>query len=196
VIIAIILASGITKPIRKLVEGTRRISKEDYAYNIEPTAKDEVEYLTRTFNDMSSLLIQTKKQLQDYENNLKKKVEDKTKEVTIKARQQEVEAVLITNIDGTIEYVNPEIEKTTGYPVSEVLGQNPRILKSGKQSDDFYKELWETILAGKIWRGNLINKKKDGALYHEEMTIAPVKDQSGLITNFVAIKCGIHNRKE
>jgi methyl-accepting chemotaxis protein len=103
VTIAIILASGITKPIRKLVEGTRRISKEDYAYNIEPTVKDEVEYLTRTFNDMSSLLIQTKKQLQDYENNLEKKVEDKTKEVTIKARQQEIVAeigkLLWTNLD-------------------------------------------------------------------------------------------------
>ncbi len=103
VIIAIILTSGITKPIRKLVEGTRRMSEEDYAYKIDTNVKDEVEYLTRTFNDMSSLLIQTKKQLKDYENNLKQKVENKTKEIIIKARQQEIVAeigkLLWTNLD-------------------------------------------------------------------------------------------------
>ncbi len=103
VIIAIILTSGITKPIRKLVEGTSRMSEEHYAYKIDTNVKDEVEYLTRTFNGMSSLLIQTKKQLQDYKNNLKKKVEDKTKEITVKARQQEIVAetgkLLWTNLD-------------------------------------------------------------------------------------------------
>ncbi len=86
--IAIILISGITRPIRKLIEGVRRMSVEGYANNIDTNAKDEIECLSRTFNDMASLLKESKRQLKDYEDNLEKKVEDRTKEVIRKAKQQ------------------------------------------------------------------------------------------------------------
>lgn len=88
VTIAVILASGITRPIRKLIEGVRRMSVEGYAYNIETNTKNEIECLSKTFNDMASLLRESKKQLKDYEDNLEKKVEERTKEVIRKARQQ------------------------------------------------------------------------------------------------------------
>ncbi len=104
------------------------------------------------------------------------------------AIEQTAEAVAMTDKDGVVEYVNPAFEKITGYSASEVLGHNPRVLKSGKHPDGFYKEMWKTINEGRIWQGNIINKKKDGTVYDEEMTISPVKNESGSITNFVAIK--------
>ncbi len=106
------------------------------------------------------------------------------------------EGLVVTDINGTILFVNPEFTKMTGYREEEVIGQNPRILKSGKQDREFYKNMWNTILSGRIWRGSLINRRKDGTLYWEEMTIVPVKDNEGKITNFVAVKRDISERKK
>ena len=105
------------------------------------------------------------------------------------------EAVMITDINGNIQYVNPAFEKMTGYKIHEVLGKNPRILKSWKHDHNFYKNMWETILSGKIWEGELINKKKNGDFYYEYMTISPLFDSQGNITNFVAIKRDITEQK-
>ncbi len=98
------------------------------------------------------------------------------------------EAVVITDVEGNIQYVNPAFERITGYSREEILGQNPRILKSGKHDKNFYKELWNTITSGKTWTGRFINKKKDGTLYTEAATISPVFDKEGKIVNFVAVK--------
>ncbi len=102
--------------------------------------------------------------------------------------EQSSETVVITDVDGNIEYVNPAFEKTTGYTLEEVLGQNPRVLKSGHQDEQFYRELWETITSGNIWKGSFINRKKDGTLYYEDATIFPIKDRNGNIINFAAVK--------
>ncbi len=102
--------------------------------------------------------------------------------------EQSSESVVITDVEGNIEYVNPAFEKTTGYTLEEVLGQNPRVLKSGHHDDQFYKELWETITSGLIWKGSFINRKKDGTLYYEDATIFPIKDKNGHIINFAAVK--------
>jgi len=96
--------------------------------------------------------------------------------------------VVITDIDGNIEYVNPGFEKITGYSAREVIGQNPRILKSGHHDTAFYKNLWDTITSGKPWNGQFINKRKDGTFYHEDAHIFPVKDKENHIINFAAIK--------
>ena len=108
--------------------------------------------------------------------------------------EQAAETILITNLKGNISYVNPFFEKTTGYSASEVLGNNPRILKSGRQDRSFYEEMWNTITSGKIWKGVFINKRKDGTLYHEEATIFPVKSPSGDIINYSAVKRDITDR--
>lgn len=101
---------------------------------------------------------------------------------------QAAEAILITDAEGAIQYVNPALEKISGFRASEVLGRTPRIFKSGEHDSSFYAELWGTIKSGRTWVGRLTNRRKDGTLYIEEATISPVRDGSGKIVNFVAVK--------
>jgi len=103
-------------------------------------------------------------------------------------------AVMITDPDGKITWVNPAFNDLTGYTLEEVVGKNPRFLKSGQQDDGFYERFWDTIKAGLPWQGEMVNKRKDGRLFHEEMTVAPLKDDSGEITHFIAIKNDITAR--
>ncbi len=104
------------------------------------------------------------------------------------AVEQAAESVMITDPEGSIEYVNPAFEDITGYDFSEVVGKNPNILKSDEASGMQSKLLWKEISHGKVWRGTFTNKKKDGSLYKEEATITPVKDSKGEIQHFVAVK--------
>ena len=101
---------------------------------------------------------------------------------------QAAEAILITELDGTIVYVNPAFERISGYTAEEAIGQNPRILASGKHTAEFYKQLWSTISEGRVWQGHFTDRHRDGTLYDEEVTISPVRDASGTIINYVAIK--------
>ncbi len=104
------------------------------------------------------------------------------------AIEQAEETVVITDTDGTIQYVNPAFERITGYKADAVIGQNPNILKSGKHDESFYTEMWETITGGEAWVGHFINKKKNGELFEEEATISPIKDPSSTIIGYVAVK--------
>lgn len=103
--------------------------------------------------------------------------------------------IVITDRSGAIEYVNPAFTSLTGYTLDEARGQNPRVLKSGVHDEDFYRAMWQTLIAGKTWRGELCNRAKDGVLYWEEATITPMLDVGGIITNFVAVKEDITERK-
>ncbi len=109
---------------------------------------------------------------------------------------QSAEAVVITNADGLIEFVNPKFTAITGYSFDEVHGKNPRILKSGFTSDDEYSVLWKTISTGNVWRGIFNNKRKDGSLFWESASITPIKDANGAIVNYIAIKEDITERKQ
>ncbi|MBL8061424.1 MAG: PAS domain S-box protein [Anaerolineales bacterium] len=113
-----------------------------------------------------------------------------------RAVEQSGNSIVITDTKGDIEYVNPKFEEVTGYSFEEVKGQNPRILKAGRQRPEFYVKLWKTITSGQVWHGVFNNKRKDGSLYWETATIAPVLDQNGRITNYVAIKEDITARRE
>jgi PAS domain S-box-containing protein len=104
-------------------------------------------------------------------------------------------AVLITNVNGVINWVNPAFTALTGYAFDEAVGQNPRILHSGQHSREFYKSLWSTILSGRVWHGEMVNKRKDGQLYTEEMTVTPVRDSTGNVTHFIAIKQDVTDRR-
>ncbi len=104
------------------------------------------------------------------------------------AIEQAAETVVITDTEGKIEYVNPAFERVSGYNKEEVIGQNPRVLKSGKHNEAFYKKLWNTITSGKTWHGHFVNKHKNGELYEEDATISPIIDPSGTITGYVAAK--------
>ena len=105
-------------------------------------------------------------------------------------------AVMFTDRSGTILWVNAAWESMTGFSEAEVIGNTPRILKSGLQTQDFYAELWGTILAGRVWKSELMNRRKDGSLYCEEETITPLTGQDGEVTHFVAIKQDISARKQ
>ena len=104
------------------------------------------------------------------------------------AIEQIKETIVITDIEGTIQYVNPAFETVTGYDRQEVLGKNSRILQSGEHDAGFYGRMWETLGGGKSWEGRVVNKRKDGTLFTEEVTISPVWDASGKIMNYVAAK--------
>jgi len=104
--------------------------------------------------------------------------------------------IVITDRNGHIVWVNPAFTRLTGYAADEVLGQNPRILKSGQHDQAFYAVLWNTIGAGNVWHGEMVNRRKDGSLYFEEETITPVADARGAIHHFVAIKQDISSRKQ
>jgi len=106
----------------------------------------------------------------------------------VTAIEQAVEGVVITDANGTIQYVNPALEKMTGYDSKELIGETPRVVKSGEHDQAFYRHLWETIARGKVWTGQFVNKRKAGRLYHEDATISPVRDASGKIVNFVGVK--------
>ncbi len=108
--------------------------------------------------------------------------------------EQSPVTVVITNLAGNIEYVNPAFCKITGYSLEEVLGNNPRVLK-GNTPPETHVNLWETVTAGNVWHGEFINKKKSGELYYEEATIAPIKNDKNEIINFIAIKSNISQRK-
>jgi len=105
-------------------------------------------------------------------------------------------AILITNREGRIEWVNPAFTELTGYERDEVIGLTPRILKSSVQAPFYYEKLWETIVAGNVWRGELHNRRKDGTVYVEEQTITPVKSPDGEIRHFISIKQDVTARKQ
>ncbi|MBU0528807.1 PAS domain S-box protein [bacterium] len=122
------------------------------------------------------------------------KAEKELVKLSIAVEQSPV-SIVITDLEGRIEYVNPTFEKLTGYSLDEAIGLKPSILKSGVTSDSEYRKLWETISNGKVWAGELLNKKKNGELYWESVTISPVKDKKGKITNYLAIKEDITEQK-
>jgi PAS domain S-box-containing protein len=112
-----------------------------------------------------------------------------------RALEATAHAVVITDVAGTILWINPAFTRLTGFAPAEVIGENPRILSSGQNERHCYTALWETILSGEVWSGELINRRKDGTLYTEEMTITPVRSDAGSITHFVAVKQDVTSRR-
>ncbi len=112
------------------------------------------------------------------------------------AVEQSSSTILITDENGSIEYANPKFVQLTGYSLGEVIGENPRLLQSGKTSPEVYTELWETLVSGKEWRGEFCNRNKSGEFYWESASISPVKNAEGVITNFIAIKDDITEKKK
>ena len=113
----------------------------------------------------------------------------------VAAVEQTADGIVITDTDGKIQYVNPAFTAMTGYTSEEAVGQYPRILKSGLEPAEFYAELWNTIRSGRVWHGELINRRKDGTFYHEEMRITPVRDSKGEIASYIAIKHDVTERR-
>ncbi len=125
----------------------------------------------------------------------RKKAEEDLRKISTAVTQSPA-IVVITDMDGNIGYVNPKFTELTGYSLEEVRGKNPSLLQSGNMSPEFYADLWKTILSGKEWRGEFLNRKKNGELYWEEAIISPVKNERSEITNFVAVKEDVTEKKK
>ncbi|MCF8358983.1 MAG: PAS domain S-box protein [Prolixibacteraceae bacterium] len=124
----------------------------------------------------------------------RKKADEELRKLS-RALEQSHDSVIITNTKGEIEYCNAAVAKISGYSREELIGQNPRIFKSGNKTKAEYKALWNTIMAGKVWEGEFRNKKKNGALYWEATTISPITDTFGKITHYLAIRKDITEQK-
>lgn len=155
---------------------------ENYFYseiNISPLITDNKHYIVAIIRNITE----------------RKRIEEQNLRL-LHAVEQSPTSIMITNTKGDIEYVNPKFSEVTGYSRDEVLGQNPRILKSGELSLNVYQELWKTISSGTEWRGEFHNKKKDGELYWEMASISPVKNSLGKITHYIALKEDITEAKK
>ena len=129
------------------------------------------------------------------DNTARQRAADELQRLQSAALNAAADAIVITDRAGVIEWVNPAFTQLTGYTAEEALGKNPRdLVKSGKHAPAFFEEFWETILAGRTWRGEMINRRKDGSLYTEDQVVTPILDASGAITHFVAIKEDITER--
>ena len=124
----------------------------------------------------------------------RKQVEDESRLLKA-ALEATANAIVVTNRDGKIQWTNAAFTALTGYCLEEIVGQTPRVLRSGSHPAEFYKGMWETILSGSVWRGEVINKRKDGTLYTEEMTITPIRSANGDCLQFVAVKQDVSERK-
>jgi PAS domain S-box-containing protein len=149
--------------------------------------------ITETLLFFAFVLWRMRIQLSDKEIN-RKKIE-KQLQIVNKAIEQSSASVVITNLQGSIEYVNPAFSQLTGYSFEEMIGQNPNVLKSGHTTDSEYKKLWEDITHNKAWQGEFKNKKKNGETYWEYAIISPIINEEGETTNFVAVKENITERK-
>ncbi len=156
--------------------------------------KDGTEYITEVIITTVNLIDQSVALSVNRDVTQQKETEDQLRKLYQSVEQSQV-SVVITDVEGNIEYVNPKFTQVTGYTYHEVRGENPRILKSGFRSKEEYKELWDTITAGHEWQGEFQNKRKNGELYWEHASISPIKSESGEITHFLAVKEDITERK-
>lgn len=175
----VLLKHGL-RPLTQLARGAARFGQGDYSVRILPGGVPEILPSIHAFNDMADRIEGLLDAQRKY----------------MRALEQSANSVVITNAHGDIEYVNPRFCESTGYTLEEVIGQNPRILKSGETSAEEYKYLWASIVAGGVWRGEFHNRRKDGSLYWESVSIAPIRNEKGVITHFVAVKEDITRRKE
>lgn len=174
----------IVSPINKLNKVTSHISSTmDLTQTVKYKSKDEIGNLSANFNSLMA-------EIKAYRDNMDDIVKIRTLQLSkfSTAIEQNATAVAIADIDGNLEYVNPKFCKLTGYTMNEIIGKNPRILQSGYHSKKFYDELWDTILSGQEWTGVFHNIKKDGTLFYDRSKITPIKNDEGIIINFVAIK--------
>jgi PAS domain S-box-containing protein len=179
----------IRERIRRLQEGQPAPLNEERVVRLDGTVRD-VEVAASVVVDREGPAIQVI--LHDITE--RKEAEEKLRKLS-RAVEQSPATVVITDTDGTIEYVNPQFTRSTGYTFDEAVGKNPRVLKSDRTPSETFEQLWKTIKAGGDWHGEFCNRKKNGELYWESASISPIVDGDGRVTHYVAIKIDITERK-
>jgi diguanylate cyclase (GGDEF)-like protein/PAS domain S-box-containing protein len=181
-------------PIRRLTGVVNKISSGNLDVKAEVDAMDEIGGLAGAFNDMThninGLVVDLEKEVDSH-----RLTADSLRKLS-QAIEQSPVSVMITDLDGNIEYVNPEFCRITGYSSEEVVGRNPRFLKSGQTPQSQFVNMWNCITTGQSWSGELYNKKKNGELFWENVTISPIKSSDGTTTHYLAIKEDISMRKD
>ncbi|MBZ0165756.1 MAG: PAS domain S-box protein, partial [Candidatus Omnitrophica bacterium] len=184
VIATILLTRTINKSLFRTISSSQIMSEGDLETPIDVNYADEFSILAQTFEDMRI-------KLRNSYNDLKVSKDSLERTLTSAG-----EAIMITDRNGKIEYVNIAFERITQYKREDVIGKTPLVLNSGQQDGEFYRGMWEKIRQGHIWEGTLVNQKQDGTLFDAEQTIAPVKDSEGNISKFVSVMRDITNRKK
>ncbi len=182
------------------VDISDRKREEEELRNINENLKKSVQDRTKELESAQEFVLDAMANADIERENAKKawaQLREKTQNLDIlsKAIESNPASVVVTDENVQIQYVNPKFTEVTGYLKEEVLGQNPRILKSGKHSAEFYKKMWDLLSTGNSWQGELCNKKKNGELFWESAYIFPVKTTIGEITHYVAVKENITERK-
>lgn len=178
----------LVRRLNALVSVTKRLGTGDLSTRTEMThGRGELSQLAVAFDHMASSLEQRESERKQAQEQLSK---------LFQAVEQSPATVIIADTDGNIEYVNPKFTQLTGYTFEEVIGKNPRILKSGETPLEQYQLLWETITSGGEWRGEFHNKKKNGELYWESASISPIRNPEGVITHFLGVKEDITEHKQ
>ncbi|MDH4183066.1 MAG: PAS domain S-box protein [Nitrospinota bacterium] len=172
--------------LRQINEASMKISVGDFEQTVDVKGSDEIAQLGDTFNLMAFSLA-------NLHDSLNRQIiaarEAKESRIRLeKAIEQAGEVVVITDLEGSIQYVNPAFERNTGYARNEVIGKNPRILKSGAHDEAFYKGMWDALASTGKWEGVITNRRKDGTLYFDQATISAVKNENGETVNYVAVK--------
>ncbi|GLI36545.1 response regulator [Geobacter hydrogenophilus] len=185
--IALLRKEGYTTP---LIVVSGKIEDEAAVETMRAGAND---YILK--DNLARLVPAIRRELEESEvRRQKKTVEDELRKLSHAVEQSPV-SIIITDKNGTIEYVNPKFTQVTGYGADEAVGQTPRILKSGNMPDSEYRRLWETITSGREWHGDIINKKKNGDLFWERASISAIKDADGVITHFVGVNEDISEQR-
>ena len=181
-------------PVKRLTSVVKNIAEGDLAVKATVEADDEVGRLAGAFNEMTQSITNLIIDLED-EVDSHKLTADSLRKLS-QAIEQSPVSIMITSLDGVIEYVNPQLCNITGYQSEELIGRQASIFNSGETSDVQYQNLWETIEAGRSWTGELYNKKKNGDLFWESVTISPIKNNRGESTHYLAIREDISFRKD
>ena len=194
VLIVMLATKLLLGPIKRLTSVVKTIAGGNLKAQASVEADDEIGSLANAFNEMTQSISELIVDLEDEVGNHKLTAENLNK--LSQAIEQSPVSVMITDLQGRIEYVNPQLCKISGYSAEELIGQNPRILKSGHTPQVQFKNMWSAITAGHSWSGELYNKKKNGDLFWENVTISPIKNKDNKSTHYLAIKEDISLRKD
>ncbi len=196
--VVILIMLGVTQfllgPVRRLTEVVQKIGKGNFKVIANVEADDEVGGLAKAFNSMTlninELVVNLESEIRQH-----KLTADDLRKLS-QAIEHSPVLVMITDLKGEIEYVNPQFSRVTGYSAEEVIGKNPRFLSSGSTPPQQYTSMWNAMQENRVWSGEIYNKKKNGNCYWESMTISPVRNVAGVKTHYLAIKEDITLRKD